>query len=138
MKSCHYCLLSITSGDVLNKIRIIFDDAVDWVLRGEIANTLLHSGSECKALLTKQKKLLINITDLSMASWQNCQNIAACEMQFQCFYSVLWFQSFLFSESKISIPVRCHRYLKCRLHVANASTCSISTVRAIHNSNSVA
>ena len=82
----------------MNKIRIIFDDAVDWVLRGEIVNTLLHSGLGCKALLTKQKKLLINVTDRSIASWQKCQNIAACEMQFQCFDS--GFKAFFFQRAR--------------------------------------
>lgn len=98
LRSCHYCLLLITSEEVLNEIRIVLDEAVDWVLSGEIANTLLPSGSGCKALLTKQKKLLVNITDISIASWQNCQNIVACEMQFQCFYS--GFKAFFFQKAR--------------------------------------
>ena len=82
--------------------KLLFDDAVNRVMRGEIILTQSHLSLRQKCLHSKH---FINLI-LSIASQQNHKNITFCEMYFQNF-ALLQFQSFLFSESKIHIPATC-------------------------------
>ena len=93
----------------------------------------LHLGSRWKPLPTK---ILISLT-LSIACWQNLRT----SRPMRCISNALiWFPSFLFSESKINIPARRHIHLECWQCVIKAPNISQSyfwVVRVTHNSNSL-
>ena len=97
LTSSYYCLLSITLGDILNKIALLYSSS-SWVTRQKHAVRSVSSfiQQNCQRSFKKKMAKEASCNDfycispcrrksksyLFKACWQNCKNIMACKAWF--------------------------------------------------------